>query len=306
MDLLLKSMEDQNDAVFPFSAIIGQDMVKTALMVAMTEPRVHSVLIWGNPGTAKSSLAKSVYKIAPDIEARIGCPFHCAPKSKCPRCEKEGETSLERPPVDMLPPSLARASLDLLKDQNDVKNSFLATLNRGYLILDGVDSYDKKAVAEILELSRGKGKYSWNPVFTVIGTYDAGLSEPPEIVNQFDIFASTDIVDDLEGRIEITKRSMMHNGDANQFSLQFAREDATSAGRVRRAVGELEKTFLTKRAKEHLAKTASKQDVEMVQRVSKAIAALDGKKWASMEDIDEAWELVAGSRETLVGGIVRL
>src|SRR5919201_5345105 len=76
-------------AVFPFTAIVGQELIKLALLLNAISPMIGGVLIRGHKGTAKSTAVRALARLLPDIEVVAGCPFGCAPADAseiCPHC----------------------------------------------------------------------------------------------------------------------------------------------------------------------------------------------------------------------------
>src|ERR671935_2595607 len=75
--------------VFPFTAIVGQESIKLALLLNAISPTIGGVLIRGHKGTAKSTAVRALAHLLPDIEVVVGCPFGCAPADAseiCPHC----------------------------------------------------------------------------------------------------------------------------------------------------------------------------------------------------------------------------
>ena len=82
-----------NHATFPFSAIVEQTQLKTALLLCAVDPSLGGVLIRGDKGTAKSTAARALTDILPLIERVAGCAFNCAPGvpyAPCEVCSAEG------------------------------------------------------------------------------------------------------------------------------------------------------------------------------------------------------------------------
>jgi Mg-chelatase subunit ChlI len=76
-------------AVFPFTAIVGQESIKLALLLNAISPVIGGVLIRGHKGTAKSTAVRALSRLLPDIEVVAGCPFACALSDDpevCPHC----------------------------------------------------------------------------------------------------------------------------------------------------------------------------------------------------------------------------
>ena len=68
----------RTQAVFPFTAIVGQESIKLALLLNAISPVIGGVLIRGHKGTAKSTAVRALSRLLPDIEVVAGCPFACA------------------------------------------------------------------------------------------------------------------------------------------------------------------------------------------------------------------------------------
>src|SRR3989344_9523110 len=79
----------------PFGDILGQEEVKSSLKSALLMGR--HVIIVGMPGVGKTTLAKNVAKLLPEIEVVKGCPYHCDPKDPiCPQCRSKKQVSSEK------------------------------------------------------------------------------------------------------------------------------------------------------------------------------------------------------------------
>ena len=74
---------------FPFSAIVGQDEMRQALLIAAVDPAVGGVLVFGDRGTGKSTAIRALAALLPPMRAVVGCPYNCDPDSpaeSCPHC----------------------------------------------------------------------------------------------------------------------------------------------------------------------------------------------------------------------------
>ncbi len=64
---------------FPFSAIVGQDEMKLAILIAAVDPGIGGVLVFGDRGTGKSTAVRALAALLPPMKATLGCPYHCDP-----------------------------------------------------------------------------------------------------------------------------------------------------------------------------------------------------------------------------------
>ncbi|MCB0186422.1 MAG: magnesium chelatase, partial [Caldilineaceae bacterium] len=143
-------------STYPFTAIVGQERMKRALILNAINPQIGGVLIRGERGTAKSTAARALAALIPDLEAVDGCPFGCDPNRPdlyCDECRermaREGQLSSHRratPFVD-LPVSATEdrvvGTLDIEKaiqrGERHFEPGILAAANRGVLYVDEVN-----------------------------------------------------------------------------------------------------------------------------------------------------------------------
>src|SRR5512136_495324 len=89
--------------VYPFTAVVGQDRMRRALVLNAVNPRIGGVLIRGERGTAKSTAARALAALLPEVEVVADCRFGCDPQQPttwCTEC-KERVARGERLPVEM-------------------------------------------------------------------------------------------------------------------------------------------------------------------------------------------------------------
>ena len=81
--------------VFPFSAIVGQDEMKLALLIAAVDPSVGGVLVFGDRGTGKSTAVRALAALLPAMKVVAGCPYNCDPDAniRCPHCATRKSTA---------------------------------------------------------------------------------------------------------------------------------------------------------------------------------------------------------------------
>ena len=92
---------------FPFSALVGQDEMRQALLIAAVDPGIGGVLVLGDRGTGKSTAIRALAALLPPMRAVAGCPYACDPESAagaCPHCAGGGTRRAETravPVVDL-------------------------------------------------------------------------------------------------------------------------------------------------------------------------------------------------------------
>src|SRR3990172_9613731 len=150
---------------FPFSAIVGQPQLKTALLLCAVDTTLGGVLIRGDKGTAKSTAARALTAILPPIERIAGCAFNCLPGTPCGHCEICSDAgALVQPaavPFITLPLGATEdrvlGTLDLERALQGAKRAFqpglLAAAHRGILYIDEVNLLADHLVDVLLDVA---------------------------------------------------------------------------------------------------------------------------------------------------------
>ncbi len=73
-------------AGFPFSAVVGMDELRLALVLNAVSPAIGGVLVRGEKGTAKSTMVRALAAVLPDVDVVVGCRFSCDPADPDPDC----------------------------------------------------------------------------------------------------------------------------------------------------------------------------------------------------------------------------
>src|SRR5512139_1008388 len=155
-------------AIYPFTAIVGQERMKRALVLNAVNPRIGGVLIRGERGTAKSTAARALAALLPEIKVVADCRFSCDPdhpEAWCDECRKRADhgenliASTRRIRLVNLPVSATEdrvvGTLDIEKAIQEGKRYFdagvLAASNRGILYMDEVNLLDDHVVDLLLD-----------------------------------------------------------------------------------------------------------------------------------------------------------
>ncbi len=161
-----------NNLIFPFTAIVGQEMMLRSLILNAVDPRIGGVLIRGERGTAKSTAARALAALLPEIEVVKGCRFACDPAHPsrfCTECQERFEagedplpTEIRKTPFINLPVSATEdrvvGTLDIERaiqlGERHFEPGVLAAANRGMLYIDEVNLLDDHVVDILLDSGR--------------------------------------------------------------------------------------------------------------------------------------------------------
>ena len=153
--------------IYPFSAIVGQDRMKKALLLNAVNNRLGGILIRGEKGTAKTTAVRSLAYLLPDIEVVQGCPFLCDPdneKEMCAECREKATTDkLKREKIKMRVVDLPLGATEdrvigtidfeqaIHKGTRTFEPGILAEVNRGILYVDEINLLDDHLVDVLLD-----------------------------------------------------------------------------------------------------------------------------------------------------------
>src|ERR1700735_2091132 len=154
---------------FPFSAIVGQEDMKLAFLVAAVDATVGGVLVFGDRGTGKSTAVRALAALLPEMKTVVGCRYHCDPAANgamCSECHERADhgrlkTELVPVPVVDLPLGATEdrvvGALDLERALSQGVKAFepglLAHANRGFLYIDEVNLLEDHLVDLLLDVS---------------------------------------------------------------------------------------------------------------------------------------------------------
>ena len=149
---------------FPFSAIVGQEQMKLAMILTAIEPRLGGVLVFGDRGTGKSTAVRALAALLPPISVVEGCPVNSARPEDCPDWANITTTAThDRPtPVIDLPLGVSEdrvtGALDIERALSQGVKAFepglLARANRGYLYIDEVNLLEDHIVDLLLDVAQ--------------------------------------------------------------------------------------------------------------------------------------------------------
>ena len=254
-------------ALYPFSAIVGQEDLKLALLINAVSPEVGGVLVRGEKGTAKSTAVRALAKLLPPIRVIAGCPYSCDPESPNPDCpagphpeDTPAETRsvrLVELPVGASTDRLA-GTLDIEKALSEGRKAFepglLAAAHRGILYVDEVNLLSDHLVDLLLDVAamgvnhvEREGVSVRHPSrFILVGTMNPEEGElRPQLLDRFGVTVDVTGSPDPADRVEVVRRRLHYEADAEDFAAKWSAADAAFARSVETARSRLPSVHLS-------------------------------------------------------------
>ncbi|WP_281821763.1 magnesium chelatase ATPase subunit I [Sphingobium sp. BS19] len=222
---------------FPFSAIVGQDEMKLALLIAAIDARIGGVMVFGDRGTGKSTAVRALAGLLPPVPVVDGCRYNCAPggSATCPAPEahRPGKATMPVPFVD-LPLGATEdrvvGALDLERALGHGEKAFepglLARANRGFLYIDEVNLLEDHIVDLLLDVAAsGENVVEREGLsvrhaarFVLVGSGNPEEGElRPQLLDRFGLSVEVRTPQDLAQRIEILKRCDAFEREPERF-----------------------------------------------------------------------------------------
>ncbi|WP_292999725.1 magnesium chelatase ATPase subunit I [Nevskia sp.] len=301
---------------FPFSAIVGQDEMKLALLIAAVDPSIGGVMVFGDRGTGKSTAVRALAALLPPMEAVIGCPYHCAPDDRSEACAESlaklgnarKKTHLVPVPVVDLPLGATEdrvvGALDLEKALSQGVKAFepglLARAHRGFLYVDEVNLLEDHLVDLLIDVAASgenvverEGLSVRHPArFVLVGSGNPEEGElRPQLLDRFGLSVEVGTPKDLASRVAVVRRRDAFEQDRTAFIESWKKDDDKVRRRIVSARKQLANlvvsdALLEKSAELCLALGTDGLRGELtLMRAARALAALDGAKTVTVEHL---------------------
>ena len=303
--------------VFPFTAVIGQEEMKLALLLNVIDPRIGGVMIMGDRGTGKSTTIRALADLLPAIEVVKGDPYNSSlsdPDLQSSEVRDSLETGNELEPdkkqVPMVDLPLGATedrlcgTIDIEKALSEGIRAFepglLAKANRGLLYVDEVNLLDDHLVDVLLD-SAASG---WNTVeregvsvrhparFVLIGSGNPEEGElRPQLLDRFGMSVEVRTVRDAELRVQVVDQRTAFDGDPEGFSNSVQANQDNLQKKVIDAQELLEKVNIEEELRLKISAICGELDVDglrgdiVTNRAAKALAAFEARTEVSDEDI---------------------
>jgi len=246
---------------FPFSAIVGQEKLKTGLLLNAVDPTIGGILVSGHKGTGKSTAVRALAGVLPAIDVVEGCPYNCSPadpENLCVSCaarQRSGEklkAVRRQMPLVELPLSATEDRVigtlhveQILKTgERTFEPGLLAAANRGILYVDEVNLLDDHLVDILLDaaasginnVEREGISYTHPSQFMLIGTMNPEEGElRPQFLDRFGLSLSVNGVDNASQRSQVVNRRISYDADPDSIIASFADDETLLTGQVRTA-----------------------------------------------------------------------
>jgi magnesium chelatase subunit I len=304
-------------AVFPFTAIVGQEEMKLALLLNVIDPKIGGVMIMGDRGTGKSTTIRALADLLPEIEVIADDPFNSHPSDPelmsdeaRDRRDRDEELPVMRRKVQMIDLPLGATedrvcgTIDIEKALSEGVKAFepglLAKANRGILYVDEVNLLDDHLVDVLLD-SAASG---WNTVeregisirhparFVLVGSGNPEEGElRPQLLDRFGMHAEIRTVKDPQLRVKIVEeRSEFDQNPADYLERHHGEQEGLQ-NKIVEAQNLLPSVKIDYELRVQISQVCSELDVDglrgdlVTNRAAKAIAALEGRTEVTVDDI---------------------
>jgi magnesium chelatase subunit D len=300
--------------LFPFSAIVGQEEMKRALIFNAIDPSIGGLLITGTRGTAKSTAARAIAALLPEIEVITGDAFNNPPAVG----ETDRTTRIPTPFVN-LPVGATEdrvlGTLDvervLQSGEKHFEPGLLARANRGVLYVDEVNLLPDHLVDVLLDavamgvnrVEREGVSFTHDARVILIGTMNPEEGElRPQLLDRFALCASVSGYFDPDLRKEVIRRRMAFEANPASHLEQWKESETELSQRIERARSLLDSVHVPNEQLDAIVEACAEAKADglradiVAYKTSRAIAAFAGRNEVNSEDVSEALTLALAHR----------
>lgn len=303
--------------VFPFTAIVGQEEMKLALLLNVIEPKIGGVMIMGDRGTGKSTTIRALADLLPEIDVVAGDAFNSDPHDPDlmsdevrSRLEQGESLPVEPKKVQMVDLPLGATedrvcgTIDIEKALSEGVKAFepglLAKANRGILYVDEVNLLDDHLVDVLLD-SAASG---WNTVeregisvrhparFVLVGSGNPEEGElRPQLLDRFGMHAEIHTVKIPTLRVEIVEQRTAFDQNPQSFLDTHQEQQETLQQQLVSAKALLPSVTIDPDFRVKISQVCSELDVDglrgdiVTNRAAKALAAFERRTEVTIDDI---------------------
>jgi Mg-chelatase subunit ChlI len=315
-------------SIFPFTAIVGQERMKRALVLNAINPRIGGVLIRGERGTAKSTAARALAALLPEVRVVRDCRFGCdpdRPTTWCTECRERAAgnshlpVSARRTSFVNLPVSATEdrvvGTLDIEKAIKQGERHFepgiLAAANRGLLYIDEVNLLDDHVVDLLLDsaamgtnvVEREGISFAHPSRFILVGTMNPEEGDlRPQLLDRFALSVDIRGLSNPAERMAIMERTIAFEAEPENFRALWEPKEKELSEEIERARELVDDVTYSKRDLRAIAALTSSLQVDghradlVILKAARAHAALYARQAVSDTDIALAAELALPHR----------
>jgi Mg-chelatase subunit ChlI len=314
--------------IYPFTAIVGQQRMKRALILNAVDTRIGGVLIRGERGTAKSTAARALAALLPKVRVVSDCRFGCnpdKPETWCTECRERvalGESlpaKLRTTPFVNLPVSATEdrvvGTLDIeraiQKGERHFEPGVLAAANRGLLYIDEVNLLDDHVVDILLDsaamgvniVEREGISFSHPARFILVGTMNPEEGDlRPQLLDRFALSVEIYGIHDARDRVKIMERNLTFESSPEKFRQEWLAHEEEISLQIDRARNLVDQVTYNSRNLLAIASLTASLNVEghradlVILKAARAQAAFEGRTAINDHDIALAAELALPHR----------
>ena len=252
-------------APYPFTALVAQQDMKLALLIAAIDQGVGGVLIMGDRGTGKSTAIRALAALLPKIPVIANCPYNCNPEKPplghCEACQTKpgvaGKTASIGIPVVDLPLGATEdrviGALDIERALHAGEKAFepglLARAHRGFLYIDEVNLLEDHIVDALLDVAASgenvverEGLSIRHPAqFVLVGSGNPEEGElRPQLLDRFGLSVDVATPRDIKSRVEIVRLRDSYEQDREGFIKRWRRKELAQRRRIEKAREQLD------------------------------------------------------------------
>ncbi|MCL1879948.1 MAG: ATP-binding protein [Actinomycetia bacterium] len=321
-------MSEQLKKSYCFTAIVGQDDMKTALVLNVINPGLGGVLIRGEKGTAKSTAVRALAELLPERQQVASCRFGCDPQDESQMCSEcaervaQGET-LETTSSVMkvveLPVSATEdrvvGTLDLeyaiKTGEKKFEPGILAAANRNILYVDEVNLLDDHVVDILLDsaamgvntVEREGVSYMHPARFMLVGTMNPEEGDlRPQLIDRFGLSVTVVGERDIDKRVSVIENRLRYEDDPDAFFAEYQPKQQELRQRITRAEELLDSVTYSNQILARIARISIALDVDghradiVMLKTARTLAAFDGRTEVREDDVLQAARLALPHR----------
>ena len=312
-----KEISKEARPVFPFTAIVGQEEMKLALLLNVIDPKIGGVMVMGDRGTGKSTTVRALVDLLPEIDIVENYPFNSDPNDPEMMSDEVRQKILKKETFSIIKKKINMVDLPLGATEDRVcgtidiekalsegvkafEPGLLAKANRGILYVDEVNLLDDHLVDVLLD-SAASG---WNTVeregisishparFILVGSGNPEEGElRPQLLDRFGMHAQIGTVKDPELRVQIVEQRASFDENPTVFRESYKESQNQLTKKLSDARNLLKEVKIDYNFRVKISQICSELNVDglrgdlVTNRAAKALAAFEGRTEVSINDI---------------------